>query len=195
MIVKQTEFVKSAVKPSQYPQGNYPEIAFAGRSNVGKSSLINTLINRKNLVKTSSKPGCTQLINFFKINDELFFVDLPGYGYAKVSKKIRAQWSPMIKNYLSSRNSLVGVVLLMDIRRHPGKEELNLIQWLEINHLPWLAVLTKADKFPKQKRHKRLELISEDLGVTKDSVILFSAKSKLGRDIIWNEIDTFIKQP
>ena len=195
MIVKQTEFVKSAVKPSQYPQGDYPEIAFAGRSNVGKSSLINTLINRKNLVKTSSKPGCTQLINFFKINDELFFVDLPGYGYAKVSKKIRAQWSPMIKNYLSSRNSLVGVVLLMDIRRHPGKEELNLIQWLEISHLPWLAVLTKADKFSKQKRHKRLELISKDLGVTKDSVILFSAKSKLGRDIIWDEIDTFIKQP
>ncbi len=195
MIVKQTEFVKSAVKPSQYPQGDYPEIAFAGRSNVGKSSLINTLINRKNLVKTSSKPGCTQLINFFKINDEFFFVDLPGYGYAKVSKKIRAQWSPMIKNYLSSRNSLVGVVLLMDIRRHPGKEELNLIQWLEISHLPWLAVLTKADKFSKQKRHKRLELISKDLGVTKDSVILFSAKSKLGRDIIWNEIDTFIKQP
>ncbi len=195
MIVKQTEFVKSAVKPSQYPEGNYPEIAFAGRSNVGKSSLINTLINRKNLVKTSSKPGCTQLINFFKINDELSFVDLPGYGYAKVSKKIRAKWSPMIKNYLSCRNSLVGVVLLMDIRRHPGKEELNLIQWLEISRIPWLAVLTKADKFSKQKRHKRLELISEDLGVTKDSVILFSAKSKLGRDIIWNEIDTFIKQP
>ena len=192
MIVKQTEFVKSAVKPSQYPEDILPEIAFAGRSNVGKSSLINTLINRKNLVKTSSKPGCTQLINFFKINNELSFVDLPGYGYAKVSKKIRAQWSPMIKNYLFSRHSLVGVVLLMDIRRQPGKEELNLIQLFDNTDLPYIAVLTKADKFSKRKRHKRLELIADNLGVTKESVILFSAKSRLGRDVVWSEIDSFI---
>ena len=189
MIVKQTEFVKSAVKPSQYPEGNYPEIAFAGRSNVGKSSLINTLINRKNLVKTSSKPGCTQLINFFKINDVLSFVDLPGYGYAKVSKKIRAQWSPMIQNYLFSRRNLVGVVLLMDIRRQPGKEELGFIQWFDNNQLPYIAVLTKADKFSKQKRNQRLALIADDLGLQKEKIISFSAKSKLGMDMIWDEID------
>ncbi len=192
MIIKQTEFVKSAVKPSQYPEDNFPEIAFAGRSNVGKSSLINALINRKNLVKTSSKPGCTQLINFFKINNKLSFVDLPGYGYAKVSKKIRAKWSPMMKTYLSNRQSLAGVVLLIDIRRQPGKEELGLIQWLEKFHLPCLAVLTKADKFSKQKRHKRLKLIADDLGVQKETIILFSAKSKLGRDVIWNEIDHLV---
>ncbi len=192
MIIKQTEFVKSAVKPSQYPEENFPEIAFAGRSNVGKSSLINALINRKNLVKTSSKPGCTQLINFFKINNELSFVDLPGYGYAKISKKIRAKWSPMMKTYLSNRKSLAGVVLLIDIRRQPGKEELGLIQWLEKSHLPCLAVLTKADKFSKQKRHKRLSLIADDLGVQKEAIILFSAKSKLGRDVIWNEIDHLV---
>ncbi len=195
MIIKQTEFIKSAVKPSQYPKGDFPEIAFAGRSNVGKSSLINTLINRKNLVKTSSKPGCTQLINFFKINDDLSFVDLPGYGYAKVSKKIRAQWRPMIKNYLSNRNCLVGVVLLMDIRRSPGEEENNLINWLVNRDTPLLAVLTKADKLSKQKRYKRLELIAEDLGLPKKNLILFSAKSKLGKDMMWHEIDSLMKRP
>lgn len=192
MIIKHTEFVKSAVKPSQYPEEDFPEIAFAGRSNVGKSSLINALINRKNLVKTSSKPGCTQLINFFKINDALSFVDLPGYGYAKVSKKIRAKWRPMMESYLSNRRSLMGVVLLIDIRRQPGKEELDLIKWLEKRHLPCLAVLTKADKFSRQKRHKRLALIAEYLGLNKNNVILFSAKSKLGRDVIWDEIDHLI---
>ena len=108
MIIKSVEFIKSAVKPSQYPEYDFLEIAFAGRSNVGKSSLINTLIQRKELVKTSSKPGCTQLINFFLVNENLSFVDLPGYGYAKVSKKIRSQWQPMVNLYLSNRKSLLG---------------------------------------------------------------------------------------
>ncbi len=194
MIVKQTEFVKSAVKPSQYPEENLPEIAFAGRSNVGKSSLINTLINRKNLVKTSSKPGCTQLINFFKINNQVLFVDLPGYGYAKVSKKVRSKWRPMMEAYLSNRSNLMGVILLIDIRRQAEKEELDLIDWFEKNHTPCLVVLTKADKFSKQKRHQQLTLISKKLGIPDEHVILFSAKSKLGKDIIWNEIDNLIME-
>jgi len=117
MMIKTVEFVKSAVKPSQYPEYDFSEIAFAGRSNVGKSSLINTLIQRRNMVKTSSKPGCTQLINFFLVNEMLSFVDLPGYGYAKVSKKIRSQWQPMVNLYLSQRQNLLGLVLLIDIRR------------------------------------------------------------------------------
>ncbi len=194
MIIKQTEFIKSAVKPSQYPDEGIPEIAFAGRSNVGKSSLINTLVNRKNLVKTSSKPGCTQLINFFKINNELSFVDLPGYGYAKVSKKTRAQWGPMIKSYLSTRHNLTGVILLIDIRRQPREEEFSLIQWFDERQIPCLAVLTKADKLSKQKRNKRLSLIADELGVQKNHIIMFSAKSKLGKNEVWNEIDNLIME-
>ena len=144
--IKEVEFVKSAVKPDQYPEYDFPEIGFAGRSNVGKSSLINTLIQRKGMVKTSSKPGCTQLINFFLVNGDLSFVDLPGYGYAKVSKKIRAQWQPMVELYLSKRESLLGLVLLIDIRRDPGKEEFDLVKWLESHGMPYLIILTKADK-------------------------------------------------
>ena len=110
MKIRAVEFIKSAVKPAQYPEYDFPEIAFAGRSNVGKSSLINTLINRKDMVKTSSRPGCTQLINFFLINDGLSLVDLPGYGYAKVSKKIRAQWQPMVETYMGTRKNLLGLI-------------------------------------------------------------------------------------
>ncbi len=136
MIIKQVDFIKSATKPSQYPEDGLPEIAFAGRSNVGKSSLINCLVQRKSMVKTSSKPGCTQLINFFTVNESLSFVDLPGYGYAKVSKKIRSQWQPMVETYLSCRKNLLGLILLIDIRRDPEKEELDLVRWLNKKKLP-----------------------------------------------------------
>jgi GTP-binding protein len=189
MIIKTVVFIKSAVKPSQYPEYDFPEIAFAGRSNVGKSSLINTLIQRRNMVKTSSKPGCTQLINFFLINEELSFVDLPGYGYAKVSKKIRSQWQPMINLYLSQRQSLLGLVLLIDIRRDPGKEELDMVDWLESHKMPYLVILTKSDKLSKTKQQKRLSSICSQLNREKNSVILFSAKTKKGRDTILEEIE------
>jgi len=192
MIIKTVEFVKSAVKPSQYPEYDYPEIAFAGRSNVGKSSLINALIQRRDMVKTSAKPGCTQLINFFVINEALSFVDLPGYGYAKVSKTIRAQWQPMVNLYLSQRHSLLGLVLLIDIRRDPEKEELEMVQWLEDHKLPYLIILTKADKLSKTQQQKRQLSISAQLGREKDAVILFSSKTKQGRDTIIEEIDTLI---
>lgn len=193
MKIKQVEFIKSAVYPDHYPEYDFPEIAFAGRSNVGKSSLINTLIQRKDMVKTSSKPGCTQLINFFLVNEDLSFVDLPGYGYAKVSKKIRAQWRPMIERYLKKRDSLLGLLLLIDIRRDPGKEEFEMIDWLQGHDMPFLIVLTKADKLSKTKQQKRLSSICSQLDREKDGVILFSSKTRKGRETIFSEIENLIE--
>ncbi len=195
MIVKQSEFIKSAVNPSHFPEPEFPEVAFAGRSNVGKSSLINTLINRKSLVKTSSKPGCTQLINFFKINNSTFFVDLPGYGYAKVSKKIRAQWGPMVEHYLNVRPNLLGVVLLVDIRREPRKEELELKNWLHNRSIPALIVLTKADKLARHKQQKQLALNAKILGCRQEDLILFSATSKQGKESVLKELGALLLQP
>lgn len=192
MIIKKVEFIKSAVKPPQYPEYDFPEIAFAGRSNVGKSSLINTLIQRKNMVKTSSKPGCTQLINFFLINEKYSFVDLPGYGYAKVSKKIRSQWQPMVNLYLSNRQSLLGLILLIDIRRDPEKEEFDMMHWLEDNEIPYLLVLTKSDKLSKTKQQKRFLSICSQMNRETNKAIVFSAKTKKGRDTIIGEIENLI---
>ncbi len=192
MIIKSVGFVKSAIKSIDYPEYDFPEIAFAGRSNVGKSSLINTLVQRKNMVKTSSKPGCTQLVNFFMVNEDISFVDLPGYGYAKVSKKLRAQWQPMVERYLSNRDNLIGLVLLIDIRRDPKKEEFDLIAWLESHELPYLVILTKSDKLSKTKQEKRLHEICSLLNREKNGVILFSTKTRKGREIILDEINNLI---
>lgn len=188
MIIHDVQFVKSATKPSQYPEYEFPEICFAGRSNVGKSSLINTLIQRKDMVKTSAKPGCTQLINFFMVNGNLSFVDLPGYGYAKVSKSVRSQWQPMVELYLAHRTSLLGLVLLIDIRRDPQKEEADLAKWLESRSMPYLVVLTKADKLSKTNQSKRRRAICSQLNREEREVILFSAKTRQGRETILDEI-------
>ncbi|MEH0019841.1 MAG: ribosome biogenesis GTP-binding protein YihA/YsxC [Desulfobacter sp.] len=193
MKIHEVEFIKSAVKPSHYPEYAFPEIAFAGRSNVGKSSLINTLIRRKDMVKTSSKPGCTQLINFFLVNETLSLVDLPGYGYAKVSKKIRAQWQPMVERYLSSRENLLGLILLIDIRRDARQEEFEMAKWLESHDMPYLVVLTKADKLSATKQAKRVAAICSQLNRDKNGVILFSAKTRKGRETIWDEINNLLE--
>ena len=177
VIIKSSEFITSAVKPSQYPDTGLPEIAFAGRSNVGKSSLINGLINRKRLVKTSSTPGRTQLVNFFIINNAFVFVDLPGYGYAKVPISVRKTWGPMIETYLSTRETLQGVVLIMDLRRIPGLEELNFIDWLNHYDIPVILVLTKADKLSKTKRLKQIASISKTLSIDKDT---FGKRESMG---------------
>jgi GTP-binding protein len=192
MKILDVQFVKSAVKPDQYPEYAWPEIAFAGRSNVGKSSMINTLIQRRDMVKTSSRPGCTQLINFFLVNENLSFVDLPGYGYAKVSKKVRASWQPMVEAYLAGRASLLGLVLILDIRRDPREEEHRLAQWLAANDMPFLVVVTKADKLSKTQQQKRVAAISDQMNRDRDGVIVFSAKTRAGRETILDEITRLI---
>lgn len=192
MHVTSAEFVTSAVKPSQYPAPDYPEIAFAGRSNVGKSSLINKLVNRRRLVKTSNTPGRTQLINFFIINNRLSMVDLPGYGYAKVPKAVKKKWGPMIEKYLAERPCLQAVVLLMDLRRTPKVEEFNLIDWLRHYGIPMILVMTKADKLSKTKQIKQRQLAAQALGLVNDDLLLFSAKSGLGKEALWHQIDCII---
>lgn len=192
MIIKSAEFVTSAVKPSQYPPAVLPEIAFAGRSNVGKSSLINTLVNRKRLVKTSSTPGRTQLINFFNINEEFSFVDIPGYGYAKVPLSVKKTWGPMIETYITTRKTIKGVVLIMDIRRIPRLEEMNMLDWLNHYDIPSVPVLTKSDKLSKTKQQKQLREIANTLSADKDNLILFSAKSRQGKDEVWGAVKKLI---
>jgi GTP-binding protein len=188
MIISSAEFIKSAVKPSHYPPEELPEIAFAGRSNVGKSTLINKLVNRKHLVKTSSTPGRTQLLNFFNINQELVFVDLPGYGYAKVPHRVKKDWGKMIDTYLTTRKTLRGVVLILDIRRNPGEEELNFIPWLYEQRIPAILILTKADKLSKTKQKKQAGSIAQALSINPEELILFSAKTRLGLENVWTAI-------
>lgn len=192
MIIKSAEFIKSAVKPSQYPTADPPEIAFAGRSNVGKSSLINKLLNRRNLVKTSSTPGRTQLINFFLINEDFSFVDLPGYGYAKVPAGIQKKWGPMVETYLLSRNTLKGVVLVLDIRRMPRAEERDLIDWLNYHRITSVMVLTKTDKLSKTKQMKQKKEIARSLNVADSDLLFFSAKSGLGKEALWSAIEMLL---
>ncbi|MFO8084390.1 MAG: ribosome biogenesis GTP-binding protein YihA/YsxC [Desulfobacterales bacterium] len=192
MVIKSAIFVKSAVKPPQYPEPLFPEIAFAGRSNVGKSSLINSLLSRKRLVKTSRTPGRTQLINFFIINEAFYFVDLPGYGYAKVPPKIKKQWGPMVEAYLFSRKNLQAIILAMDIRRTPGDYEKNLLHWFRQLNLKTILVLTKADKLSKNRQMSQQSVYAKSLFVRKDSLFLFSAKNLQGKDHILDTIEKIL---
>ena len=192
MIVKSAEFITSAVKPQQYPPADLPEIAFAGRSNVGKSSLINTLVNRRRLVKTSSTPGRTQLINFFAINQAFRFVDLPGYGYAKVPAGVRRQWGPMIETYLTQRRCLRGLILIVDIRRTPGQEEEKLRHWLDHHGIACRIVATKADKLSRNKQIRPARQIAAKLALADDALVLFSAKSGLGLTAVWDHIEEML---
>jgi GTP-binding protein len=192
IVVQSAEFVISAVRPAQYPNNGLPEIAFAGRSNVGKSSLINCLVQRKKLVRTSRTPGQTQMINFFNVNGAFLLVDLPGYGFAKVPEKVRAQWGPMVESYLKGRAPLRGVVQIMDLRHPPTADDLQLWQWLRDQAIPALPILTKADKVSQSKRAQHTKQASLSLGIPVDRFILFSAETRLGRETVLEHLNEWI---
>ncbi|MCW1052399.1 ribosome biogenesis GTP-binding protein YihA/YsxC [Streptococcus anginosus] len=183
------EILLSAANKSHYPQDEIPEIALAGRSNVGKSSFINTLLNRKNLARTSGKPGKTQLLNFFNIDGKLRFVDVPGYGYAKVSKTERAKWGKMIEEYLTSRENLRAVVSLVDFRHEPSADDVQMYEFLKYYEIPVIVVATKADKIPRGKWNKHESIIKKKLDFDKnDDFIVFSSVNKNGLDAAWDAI-------
>jgi GTP-binding protein len=196
MKITQVEFMTSAVLPDQYPKENRPEIALSGRSNVGKSSLINCLVNRKNIARISSKPGKTQTINFFLVNESVVFADVPGYGFAKVSKKIRESWGKMMETYFTKRENLVSVVQIVDLRHPPSKDDQNMYQFLKHYQIPVIVAATKADKLPKSKWHKHLKQVKEVLQMdSSDALILFSAETKMGKEELLAEIQQRIGQP
>jgi GTP-binding protein len=194
MEITSAEFIKSAVWPPQYPPAILPEIAFVGRSNVGKSSLINTLVGHKKLAKTSNTPGRTQLINFFTINEKVSFVDLPGYGFAKVSQSVKKDWGDMIESYLRERQCLALVILILDIRRDPSEDDLSLRDWLEHYRIPYLYVLTKTDKLSNNQTIARQRAIERTLGVSAEKKpVLFSAITQKGKSDIWQFIDDHLR--
>lgn len=192
MKVTKAEFIISAVGPNQYPEDALPEIALAGRSNVGKSSLINRMINRKNLARTSSTPGKTQHLNYYRVNDQLYFVDVPGYGYAKVSKSQREVWGKMIEKYLQERETLKLVLQIIDLRHPPTKDDELMYDWLKAYELPVCVVATKADKVPKSRWQKHLKIIKEALVLRAgDPLILFSSEEGIGKDELWAQIERY----
>lgn len=183
------DILLSVANKSHYPQDDIPEVALAGRSNVGKSSFINTLLNRKNLARTSGKPGKTQLLNFFNIDDKLRLVDVPGYGYARVSKKEREKWGRMIEEYLTSRENLKAVVSLVDFRHEPSADDVQMYEFLKYYEIPVILVATKADKIPRGKWNKHESMIKKKLDFnTSDSFIIFSSVTKEGLEKSWDEI-------
>ncbi len=188
MKITSATYIATAVDRKQYPAPAYPEIAFAGRSNVGKSSLINKLVNRKRLVKTSSTPGKTRTINFFLVNERWMFVDLPGYGYAKVPAAVRESWRPMVETYLEGRDNLAAVVLIMDFRRPPTDYDLQMVDWLEHGAVPFISAATKVDKVPRGRRGAMLKEYSTALGVESEGIVLFSAATGEGREVLWRRI-------
>ncbi|MFD2705193.1 ribosome biogenesis GTP-binding protein YihA/YsxC [Salibacterium lacus] len=193
MKVNEAELLISAVRQDQYPKNGLPEIALAGRSNVGKSSFINTLVTRKNLARTSNKPGKTQTLNFYELEGKLMFVDVPGYGYAKVSKSERSAWGKMMETYFSSRENLRGVAMIVDSRHSPSALDIQMYKYLKQFELPVLVIATKADKVSKNKRPKHVKHIRETLELEKaDDIVLFSAETAQGKEDAWKLIQAMV---
>lgn len=189
MEIKQAEFTTSAVKPGQYPEDGRVEIAFVGRSNVGKSSLINTVTNRRKLVKVSQTPGKTRLINFFIINNQFYFVDLPGYGYAKVSKTEQAKWGGMMEQYLINRPQLKKVALLVDSRHKPTEDDITMYEWIKYYGYSVIVVATKKDKLNKSELQRSAKVIKETLKLNpEDNLVFFSSLKKEGKEELLNEM-------
>ena len=195
MIIRKAELETVCGITSRLPENTCPEFAFAGKSNVGKSSLINGLLNRKSLARTSSQPGKTQTINFYNINDELYFVDLPGYGYAKVSVEVKAKWGKMIENYLHKSPMLKAVFLLIDIRHEPSVNDVNMYEWILANGFEPIIIATKLDKIKRNQIQKNLKIIRTGLNVVEGTKIFpFSAQTKQGKDEILNFIENIISE-
>ncbi|CAK20989.1 YihA family ribosome biogenesis GTP-binding protein [Listeria welshimeri] len=191
MDVNNVELIISAVRPEQYPETDLPEYALAGRSNVGKSSFINTMIRRKSMARISQKPGKTQTLNFYKIEEALFFVDVPGYGFAKVSKTEREKWGVMIETYITSREQLRGVIQIVDLRHKPTEDDRMMYEFLKYYEIPVIVVATKADKIPRSKWQKNAKIVRETLDFDPDDkFVLFSSETKMGKDEAWQ----FIKE-
>jgi GTP-binding protein len=184
--IKSTRFVKSATGPEHYPADGRPEMAFLGRSNVGKSSLINSLLGTRGMARTSRTPGRTQLINFFLINEEFYFVDLPGYGYARVPVEIKRLWGPMVERYLATRPNLVLSTIIIDLRHEPTPLDLQMKEWLSSRGKPFMVVATKADKLSRNEERSSLTRASRALGGAE--IIPYSAVTRAGADRIWKEI-------
>ncbi len=190
MIIRDAQFTISAVSLEQCPQGHEPEVTLSGRSNVGKSSLINRLLNRRNLARTSASPGKTQTLNFYHINEAFYFVDLPGYGYAKVSKSLQQQWGPMIESYLMDRNNLRLILQLVDIRHEPSKEDKIMTEYLRGIGRPFAVVATKADKISRGALARHVAMLSKSLQLSaEDRLFATSADTGLGVEELWDFIE------
>lgn len=195
MIIKSAELETVCGITSRLPENELPEFAFAGKSNVGKSSLINALMNRKSLARTSSQPGKTQTINFYLINQNMYYVDLPGYGYAKVSVEVKAKWGKMIERYLRSSKALKCVFLLIDIRHEPSANDRMMYDWIVENGYHPVIIATKLDKIKRSQTAKQVKLIRDTLGMGKDGVLIpFSAETKQGREEIWAYLERYLGQ-
>lgn len=194
MKINSAEFIISAVSQKQYPEDRLPEIALAGRSNVGKSSFINRMIQRKNLVRTSSKPGKTQTLNFYLINEGFYFVDVPGYGYAKISKSEREKWGKMMEEYFESRDTLRVVVLLTDVRHQPTKDDIQMYTYLKHYQIPVVVIATKLDKVPKNKRQHHVNQTKKYLRLAADDTIIpFSSETGEGKELAWKTLRSFMR--
>lgn len=194
MKVVKAEIITSAAKKEQYPQTNLKEVALAGRSNVGKSSFINTIINRRNLVRTSSKPGKTQTLNFYNINDVLCFVDVPGYGYAKVPKAEKDKWASMMEEYFESREELGLVMLIVDLRHSPTQDDIKMYHYIKHFGIPIVVVATKADKVKKSMKQKNINQIKIKMEMDlNDPIIAFSSETGEGKDQVWHYLTQYIK--
>lgn len=193
MVIKNVNLETVCGITSKIPDNAYNEVAFAGRSNVGKSSLINALMNRKSLARTSSQPGKTQTINFYNINDAMYLVDLPGYGYAKASEEVKAKWGKMIENYLHTSKKLQAVFLLIDIRHDPSANDKMMYEWMVYQGFAPIIIATKLDKIKRSQIQKQVKAIREGLKVDPGTKIIpFSAETKQGRDEIWELIDSLV---
>ena len=192
MIVKNPQFEISAVKPAQYPKNDLPQIVLVGKSNVGKSSFINTMLNRKSLARTSNTPGKTRQLNFYNIDNNFYFVDLPGYGYSKLSKEEQVNMGRFIEDYLQKCQNIALIVLLLDIRHKPTADDAHMFEYIKRTNLPFMLIANKADKIAVTKVDMELEKIKETLGLSFSTLLPFSAERKIYSDAVWREIENFI---